>query len=190
MILKIFSKFYFLWFLLALPSIPMLMSIFQRNVEDLLPFSGEFSARLLILTLSITPLVKIFPKRKWTAWFVRHRRSFGVAAFAYAFLHTIFYLMTLHSLSVLFSDFFILGILTGWLAFFVFVPLAITSNNTSMKVLKKNWKKLQRLAYVAAVFTLLHWWSVHNEILEASLNFLPLVLLQIYRIKLYLTSKK
>ena len=183
------SKLFLLWGLLTIPSIIILIRFFSESREELIAFSGEFSARLLIITLSITPLIKIFPKKKWSKYLLKHRRNFGVAAFAYALLHTIFYLSTLDSISLLLSDFSIIGIWTGWVAFFIFIPLAITSNNISMKILKKNWYNLQKTAYIAAVFTLLHWWIIHDESLEAALNFAPLLFLQFYRIGLYLLTK-
>ena len=46
--------------------------------------TGDFSARLLIITLAVTPLRLMFPKSRWTTWLLQSRRYFGVAAFAYA----------------------------------------------------------------------------------------------------------
>jgi hypothetical protein len=57
-----------------------------------------------------------------------------------------------------------LGIWTGWLAFAIFVPLGLTSNNTSQRWLLAGWKTLQRFVYPAAVLTLLHWIFVHNNL--------------------------
>lgn len=47
--------------------------------------------------------------------------------------------------------------LTGWIAMFIFVALAVTSNNASVRALGKRWKSLHKLVYVAAILTFLHW---------------------------------
>ena len=63
----------------------------------------------------------------------------------------------------------------------LFVPLAITSNNASMRWLKQGWKRLQRLAYVAALLTLAHWLLIHDGIGGALAHFIPLLLLELLR---------
>jgi sulfoxide reductase heme-binding subunit YedZ len=75
-----------------------------------------------------------------------------------------------------------LGIWTGWAAFFLFLPLALTSNDASMRALKGGWKRLQRLAYPAAILTLVHWVFVHDNVAAALLNFAPLAALEAWRI--------
>ena len=49
------------------------------------------------------------------------------------------------------------GMLAGWLAFAIFVPLALTSNDASMRRLGAAWKRLHRAVYVAAVLSFTHW---------------------------------
>ena len=71
---------------------------------------------------------------------------------------------------------------TGWLAFLIFIPLAITSNDRSQRWLKSTWKKLQRWVYPAAVLTLLHWIFVHNDIGPALVHFVPLAALELFRV--------
>jgi sulfoxide reductase heme-binding subunit YedZ len=46
---------------------------------------------------------------------------------------------------------------TGWLAFVIFVPLALTSNDLSLRLLRRGWKSLHRFAHLAALLTLAHW---------------------------------
>lgn len=113
---------------------------------------------------------------------VRRRRYFGVAAFAYAAFHTVLYLIDMGSLQAVLGEFLAFGIWTGWLAFFIFVPMAVTSNDASVRRLGRFWKPLQRFGYLAAVATLLHWMFVHNEFGPALVHFVPLALLETYRI--------
>ena len=51
-----------------------------------------------------------------------------------------------------------------------------------MRALKGGWKKVQRLAYPAALLTLVHWMFVHDNLAAALLNFAPLALLQAWRL--------
>ena len=83
---------------------------------------------------------------------------------------------------ILLAEFFELGIWTGWLAFAIFVPLGLTSNNISQRWLLKKWKTLQRFVYPAAVLTLAHWIFVHDNLGPALVNFLPLAALEAWRI--------
>ena len=59
---------------------------------------------------------------------VPRRRYLEVAAFGYALLHTVFYLIDLGTLSAVLGEALELSIWTGWVAFFIFVPLTLISN--------------------------------------------------------------
>jgi sulfoxide reductase heme-binding subunit YedZ len=174
-----------LWGLLALPAAAMVWR-YATSADiwpgDLLHPSGEWSARLLILALMITPLAKLFPRRQWVQWLLGRRRSFGVAAFAYALLHLIFYVLDMETVRTMLAEALALGIWTGWAAFLLMLPLALTSNDRAMRRMKSGWKRLQRLAYPAAVLTLLHWMFVHDNVAAALANFAPLALLQALRL--------
>ena len=175
----------FLWVLLSLPAVAMIWT-YSTEPEiwpgDLLHPSGEWSARLIILALMLTPLSMIFRGRRWAAWLVRRRRAFGVAGFGYALLHLLFYLLDMETAKNVLAEIGALGIWTGWAAFLLFLPLAITSNDASMRALKAGWKKLQRLAYPAAFLTLAHWMFIHDNVVAGLLNFAPLALLQAWRV--------
>lgn len=175
---------YILWVILAIPATLMLFQFLSDtgNANQLLHPSGEFSARILIIAMIATPLRLLFNSRRWTLWLVRKRRYFGVAAFGYALIHTVFYIVDVNSITVVFNELWTLGIGTGWLAFLIFVPLALTSNNISQRLLGKRWKTLQRWVYPAAVLTLMHWIFVHNNIGPALVHFVPLALLEAYRV--------
>ncbi len=183
-----FPMKYLLWLILSLPAIGLMSGYFSGNIlaGELLHPTGEFSARFMIIAMLATPLLVLFRRNSWSLkfpqWLVRHRRAFGVAAFAYAALHTVFYMVDMGALSKILSELKLTGIWTGWLAFLIFIPLAMTSNDRSQRWLKAAWKKLQRWVYPAAVLTLLHWIFVHNNIGPALVHFIPLAALELYRI--------
>ncbi|WP_171182253.1 sulfite oxidase heme-binding subunit YedZ [Ruegeria sp. HKCCD8929] len=181
----------FIWALLAVPSIPMVGALLSGQpgpegkpvTEMLLHPTGEFAARFLIIALILTPMRMLFPGSGFWRWMMKRRRYFGVAAFAYATFHTVLYIVDMGSLRAILGEVLALGIWTGWLAFFVFLPLAITSNGWSVRRMGSAWKALQRWVYVAAVGTLLHWIFVHNNIGPALVHFVPLVGLEAYRLR-------
>lgn len=174
---------YAFWVLLALPSFGFISDALSGgDLEPLLHPTGEFSARFMIIAMVLSPLRMLFPKSPVVLWFMHRRRYFGVAAFGYAALHTLYYAIDLGSLSSIVADLTKLGIWTGWVAFVIFVPMALTSNDPSMRRLRRSWKTLQRFVYPAAVATLLHWIFVNDNFGPALVHFVPLAALEIYRI--------
>ncbi len=124
---------------------------------EFIHLTGELSARCLIVTLAATPLRNCFPKQRWTAWLARQQRYLGLAAFAYAVPHAVAYLIKKTDLERIIGEGIEPGLLTGWIALLIFIALAITSNNASVRALGKRWKTLHRLVYAAAILTFLHW---------------------------------
>jgi sulfoxide reductase heme-binding subunit YedZ len=136
----------------------------------------------MILAMMVTPLVMLLGASGFTRWLMRQRRYLGVAAFGFAALHTVFYLAAEGTLAKILGEALEPGILTGWLAFLIFVPLAVTSNDASVRALGRWWKPLQRWVYPAAVLTLAHWLLVSHGIGGALVHFAPLAVLEAYRI--------
>lgn len=180
---SIFKLPYALWLILAIPAIPMTMALLSGAApEALLHPTGEFAARFMIIAMIISPLRLMFPKNRFWMWMAQRRRYFGVAAFCYALAHTILYVIDMGSVANVLGEALLLGIWTGWLAMLIFVPLAITSNNWSLKRLGTNWKRLQQTVYIAAIATLVHWIFVHNNVVAALVHFVPLAGLELFRV--------
>jgi sulfoxide reductase heme-binding subunit YedZ len=167
------------WLLLAIPALFMLRRYASGDViaMDMLHPTGEWAARLMIFAMVLSPLVSLLGPKPWLNWLVQRRRALGVAAFAYSVLHLLFYLIDMGNLDDILAEFWALGIWTGWAAMLLFVPLAVTSNDASMRKLKVGWKQLQRLVYPAAVLVLVHWIFIHNNLVPALVHFVPLALL-------------
>ncbi|WP_439124048.1 sulfite oxidase heme-binding subunit YedZ [Marivita sp.] len=146
--------------------------------------TGEFSARFLIVAMMATPLSLLLRGWRGPQWLKKNRRYLGVAAFGYALLHTVFYLIDKASFSTAINELPRLYIWTGWLAFLIFVPLAVTSTDFFVRKMGTWWKWLQRWTYAAAVLTLVHWASLHEwgSWVPASIHFGPLIALEAYRI--------
>ena len=167
------------WLLLAIPALLMLRRYASGDLiaMDMLHPTGEWAARLMIFAMVLSPLVSLLGPRPLLNWLVQRRRALGVAAFVYSVLHLLFYVIDMGNLDDILAEFWALGIWTGWAAMLLFVPLALTSNDASMRRLKAGWKQLQRLVYPAAVLVLVHWIFIHNNLVPALVHFVPLVLL-------------
>jgi sulfoxide reductase heme-binding subunit YedZ len=155
---------------------------------DLLHPTGEWSARYIILALMVTPLLRLWPQARVVRFLARHRRALGVAAFLYALAHTIAYILDMGTLADMLAEIGAPAIWTGWLALAILIPLGLTSNDAAVRALQSGWKRLQRLAYPAAVLTLLHWALVHDGLAAALVHFVPLALLQAWRVARQLSS--
>ncbi|QTD57410.1 protein-methionine-sulfoxide reductase heme-binding subunit MsrQ [Parasphingorhabdus cellanae] len=182
-LLRILNSLPIFWLLLSLPAVALMRGYWVGDIiaMDMLHPTGEFSARFMIVAMIISPLITIFGNRGWTSWLLRRRRSLGVAAFGYAMLHLVFYIIDMEELEPILAEFWAPGIWTGWAAMLLFVPLAITSNDASMRWLKRRWKMLQRLVYGAALLTLAHWLLIHDGMTGALVHFIPLFMLQLLR---------
>ena len=167
------------WVLLSLPALVLLQRYFSGELiaMDMLQPTGEWSARFMIAAMMLSPLLSLLGPRIWLTWLIPRRRALGVAAFAYAVLHLVFYVIDMGNLGDILAEFLALGIWTGWAAMLLFVPLAVTSNDASMRMLKKGWKRLQRLVYPAGILVLVHWIFIHNNLGTALLHFMPLILI-------------
>lgn len=117
---------------------------------------GELALQFLILTLAVTPL------RKMTGIsLLKFRRALGLTAFGYIVLHFLTWV-------VLDKQFFWAEILkdlykrpyivVGMTAFLLLIPLAATSNNSSIRRLGAvKWRQIHRLAYVATLLGAIHY---------------------------------
>ncbi len=184
MLRRLVDSHYFLWLLLVLPGAVILIGYINGEAfyGEVVHFTGEFSARLLIVAMAITPLRLMFPGRPWVGWLIQRRRYFGVAAFGYAALHTGVYLARTGVLVDVLADAAEPGILTGWLALVIFIPLAITSNEWSVRRLRRWWKRIHRWVYAAALLTFAHWLLVAFDFVPGLIHLLVLGALEGYRV--------
>jgi sulfoxide reductase heme-binding subunit YedZ len=140
--------------------------------EALIRASGDWTLRLLCLTLAVTPL------RQWarTPALARFRRMLGLFTFFYGLLHFTCYAWL--DMGLVWGD--IVRdiakrpfILVGSTALLLMLPLAATSFNRAIKALgAKRWQALHRLVYAVALLGLLHFFWMRagkNDFAEWSL---------------------
>ena len=148
-----------LWLVLMLPLAWMTWRYGAESIYygEYLHWTGVQSARLLLLTLAVTPLTRLLPRAAAIRWLMRRRRDIGLVTFFYALAHTLAYLVRKSDLPLIASEALEAGMLTGWIAFLVFIALAVTSNNASVRAMGRKWRSLHKAVYLAAILTYLHW---------------------------------
>lgn len=173
---------YFTWLVLTLPGVIQTLRYLQGSVfyGEYLHWTGQAAAQLLIVTMAITPARLAFPGARWVRWLMVRRRYLGVATFAYAALHTAAYLQRSKGLSPVVEEALEMSIGTGWIALLIFVALAATSNDTSVRRLGRRWKWLHRTVYVAALLTFAHWLLTAFDPLVGAIHLGVLASLQAY----------
>ena len=134
-------------------------------IEYITHFTGDWTIRFLVFTLSITPLRKALSLPD----LIRFRRMIGLFAFFYGFLHFSTYLgvdkfFDFHEIS---RDIAKRPYITaGFTGFVLMLPLAITSTAGWIRRLGgKRWQRLHRLVYASAIAGVIHYyWLVKSDV--------------------------
>jgi len=114
---------------------------------------GELALQLLILGLAITPL------RRYTGLnLLKFRRAIGLLTFFYVTCHLLVWLvLDVQILAQIWADIVKRPYITiGMVGFVLMLPLALTSNNWSLRKLGPKWRLLHRATYVIAVLGAVH----------------------------------
>ena len=139
--------------------------------EALIRSTGDWTLRLLCLTLAVTPL------RQWTGWhaLARLRRLLGLFTFFYGVLHFLCFawLDMGFALDAIVRDIAKRPfILVGTAALLLMLPLAATSFNRAIRQLgARRWQALHRAVYATALLAVLHFFWMRagkNDFAEVS----------------------
>jgi len=193
---KLIARFKVAIFLLCL--IPLLRLFWLAFHDDLSANPIEFVERstgywalfMLLCTLSLSP-IRLLTGRSWQ---LQYRRMLGLFMFFYACLHLITYLWLDYAFN--WADIIkdIIKhpyVLVGASAFILTLPLAITSNNAMIRLLRERWKQLHSLVYVIAVLGVVHFlWLVKKDLREPILYAVILALLLAVRIYYRISKRK
>ncbi len=183
-------------FLAALVPFGILLTrVLQNNLgpdpaQELAIETGEWTLRFLLITLTLTPLRQLSGRPE----FVRVRRMVGLYALFYASVH----FMVWVSFLLGFRWFAIAEelverpyITVGFAAFLILIALGITSPLAMVRRLGKNWKRLHRLVYLAAVLGIVHLlWILRTNIVEAVIYASILAVLLGYRLSSYFSKRR
>jgi sulfoxide reductase heme-binding subunit YedZ len=125
--------------------------------------TGKTALVLLCLSLCCTPLNSIFGFHQA----IKVRRPLGVYAFLYVLGHFSIFLLDYNFDPAMLYDaiFEKRYALVGFAAFLILLPLALTSTKGWQKRLGKNWTRLHKWVYVAALLVIVHFiWLVKADL--------------------------
>jgi sulfoxide reductase heme-binding subunit YedZ len=152
-------------------------------------FTGDWALYILLACLAVTPLRRLSPK---LAFLIRFRRLIGLYAFFYATLHLATYIFLFSGYDIatvltavrsghpgaIIDEWKVVWppilddllkrrfIQVGFFAWLILLALAITSPTFILRAMGgKNWQRLHRLIYVAAIAAVIHfWWLVKTGV--------------------------
>ncbi len=148
----------------ALPYLGLTGGLGVEPIKELEHELGELGLKLLVFGLTITPL-----RRYLGLNLLKFRRAVGLLTFYYVSLHLLTWLvLDVQILSQIWADILKRPYVTiGMAAFVLMVPLAITSNNWSVRWLGPKWRVLHRMVYVIAILGCVHFiWLVKGFQIE------------------------
>ncbi len=133
-------------------------------IQEATQRTGRYAIWLLIASLACTPLNTILN----IPWIIKLRKSLGLYAFGYAFLHAFIYIVVDYGLDVaqlvrnIVEKRFLLAGVPG---FFILAILAATSFRSIQRKMGKAWKYFHRLVYLAAILTVVHFaWAAKGNL--------------------------
>ena len=150
-------------------------------VREITTLTGKAAITLLLLSLACTPFITLTGYKPVS----RVRRALGIYSFLYASLH----FLTFIGLDYGF-DFNLIGgaifeqryVIVGFAAGVILLALALTSTKGWQKRLRRNWKRLHRLVYLAGALVILHFLWLSKDDFEPLMYGLLLALLLVLRI--------
>ena len=176
-----------IFFMALIPFIWLLLKVFQNDLgpdpaQALSIETGEWTLRFLLLTLAITPFRQIFR----VAEIARLRRMIGLFAFFYASIHFLSwmaFILAFRWLAIAEELVERPYITVGFLAYVILFLLGVTSTNSMVRRLGKNWKRLHKFIYAASILAIVHlWWILRTDVTEAVIYGVLLATLLGYRI--------
>lgn len=147
-----------IWIIYLLP-VPWLLylamtgGLGREPIEALEHELGEIAIQLLIIGLAITPL-----RRFLNINLLKFRRAIGLLAFTYVVLHVLVWaVLDVQVISQMWADIVKRPYVTvGMAATLLMVPLAVTSNNASVRRLGAKWRSMHKLVYPAVLLAAIH----------------------------------
>jgi sulfoxide reductase heme-binding subunit YedZ len=122
-------------------------------IEELEHRLGLMGLQVLLASLAVTPLRRIAGIN-----LIRFRRMLGLMAFYFVSLHLLVWLvLDVQDAGRVWADIVKRPYVTvGFAAFLLMVPLAVTSNNRSVRRLGARWRQLHKLSYAIILLAALH----------------------------------
>ncbi len=156
-------------------------------VLTLIPFVdyeelGEIGWNLLIAVMLVRPLSNVFPDIRLLASLLVIRREVGILSGLFIVGHGVGY-FSAKGMSIVTNifapEFWGLSNFLTWgiLGLFCAIILLATSNKFSVKLLKRNWKRVQQLAYLFFLFGGIHIALIGDELVS---GIVPVIVVMVF----------
>src|ERR1700692_3516937 len=190
------------------------LGLYADPVNYITHFTGDWTLYTLFASLAITPIRRLSPK---LSFLIRFRRLLGLYAFFYATLHLSTYIFLFSGYDIttalaglraghpgeLVTQWKIIWprmvhdalnrrfIQVGLFTWVILLALAVTSPSFILRAMGgKNWQRLHRLIYVAAIAGIIHyWWLVKKGNYSPGFDTLVLTLLLLARVAYVLIKR-
>jgi sulfoxide reductase heme-binding subunit YedZ len=183
------------------------LGLYADPINFITHFTGDWTLNFLFACLAITPIRRLSPQ---LSFLIRFRRMLGLYAFFYATLHLATYIFLFSGYDVttavaglraghpreLVTQWKLIWprmlddalkrrfIQVGLFAWIILLALAVTSPAFILRAMGgKNWQRLHRLIYVAAIAGVIHyWWLVKKGNYSPSFDTVVLTVLLLARV--------
>src|SRR5258705_8451541 len=202
----------FAWLLHLFTSSP--LANYADPINFITHFTGDWTLNFLFACLAITPIRRLSPN---LSWLIRFRRMLGLYAFFYATLHLATYIFLFSGYDIttaltglraghpgeLVTQWKVIWprmvddalkrrfIQVGLFAWTLLLALAVTSPTFVLRAMGgKNWQRLHRLIYVAAIAGIIHyWWLVKKGDNSPAFDTVVLTILLLARVAYVLIKR-
>ena len=125
-----------------------------RPINDAIHSTGNYTIWLVVLSLAVSPARRLFAAPK----LINMRRTLGVAAFCYAALHLVLYVVQeKYDLAKVASEIVLRIYLTiGFIGLIGLIALAATSTDAMIRRLGTRWNTLHKIVYAIAILGIVH----------------------------------
>ena len=153
-------------------------------VEWITRSTGTWALVFLCVALAMTPLRLLTGSTQW----IKMRRMFGLFCFFYALMHFLIWVWLDQNFDVdaMIKDVIDRPFITmGFMSFVLLIPLALSSNQYSLRLLGKHWGLLHKLVYVIACTAIIHYWwhkAGKNDLETVSIYAMVILVLLSFRI--------
>jgi sulfoxide reductase heme-binding subunit YedZ len=171
----------------AFPEHGFWLDLSPNPVEFITHYTGDWTLRFILITLSITPLRMLANQPQFT----RFRRMLGLFAFFYGVMHFITWLGLSNGfdLAQMWQDILKRWYITvGMAGLLAMLPLAVTSTAGWVRRMGyKRWQQLHRLIYITALAGVVHYYLLVKSDIRLPLMYAAIfAVLMLFRLKTWL----
>ncbi|MBD3270131.1 hypothetical protein GF376_01245 [Candidatus Peregrinibacteria bacterium] len=192
--LKITKTVYIIeWILLAVLAVLSIIKIIDNNFllqyQEYNKLFATWAAYIFLLTMLPGSFLRFGILKKTMAQLVFWRRALGILMYILGFAHVVLIIDLIPFISQYGGIVSTLTI-SGGLSLLLLTPVVLTSTNRAQRWLKRNWKTIQRIAYLAIPTLAIHFLQTEKYLLTSLYGITALIIFSSYIYKKYHANKR